>query len=202
MCNLSQNTRLEAKWVLKENFFIYFLLEVPWARTGSAKECCRIAMPVTGKSTCCFKKNVTCEVFWYPGAPCGIQLRHNFTINQLNLSLPVISNCTLEWKPPVWLAPKAANQAIPHRGQPQPSLVFNPLSSLFFLLILISLHSHHPLYLSSLLCFSLYLSLPSLLLSLLGHAYARWPFQWMVYWPPLDTPRRITPCWALMTSST
>lgn len=68
-----------------------------------------------------------------------------------------LSNCTLEWKPPVWLVPKTTNQAIPFRGQPHPSLVFNPLSSLFFLLILlISLHSHY----------SVFLSIPAISLSL------------------------------------
>lgn len=111
-----------------------------------------------------------------------------------------LGSCTLEWKPPVWLAPKATHQAIPFRGQPRLSLMFNPHSSLFFLLILlISLLSRH----------SLCLSIPALFstsvffhLSLLGYAHARWPSQWMVYWPPLATPRKITPCWAPMTSST
>lgn len=71
------------------------------------------------------------------------------------------------------------------------SLVFNPFSSLFFFLILlISLHFPHSLYLSRLSP------------SLLGHAYARWPFQWMVFWPPLVIHKRTIPCWALMTSST
>jgi len=112
-----------------------------------------------------------------------------------------LSNCTLEWKPPVWVALKATNQSLPFRGQPRLAPVFNPLSSLFFLHILLnSLHSHHPVYLP---IFSCSLSLPLYLsLSLLGHAYVRWPSQWMVYWPPLDTPRKITPCWVQMTSST
>lgn len=44
--------------------------------------------------------------------------------------------------------------------------------------------------------------LSALLIFLICLQWARWPYQWMVYWPPQDTPRRITPCWVLMTSST
>lgn len=76
--------------------------------------------------------------------------------------------------------------------------MFNLTSSLFLPsfspISLLSYHSLLLLYCSLFLLLSFFLFFCQYL--------TRWPFLLMAFWPPLGTRKRITPCWAPMTSST